>query len=248
MNIRKLLLSILTLALCAGAYSLTEKSYLAAAFTSRTGDTNSYIDLHQILVDGGFDLKGIEQEGTGAKVILNSDLPDFSPIDTEIANWTGIDIPVHPDGFSVEVNGEIVDVAFGTADQVLKSNGASSAPSFQDGTIVFASSEQTITSAGSLTIAHGLSSIPDITTVRMIMDNVAGANGYSEDDILIYPDAAIANNSVTNRGISIVIDATNLNIRYGSGTSVFRILNKTTGAAENAINSDWKIVFVAIKF
>jgi len=114
--------------------------------------------------------------------------------------------------------------------------------------VIFTSTEQTITSAGSLTIAHGLGVIPDLVKIRLIVDNVAGALGYADDDIVIMSIANLSSSSTTNRGVSIVPDATNLNIRYGSGGSVFRLVHKTTGVSTNIVNGQWKVIFKAYNF
>lgn len=132
-----------------------------------------------------------------------------------------------------------------TSGQVLTSNGAGAAPSFQ--TPIFSESytspAQTITSAGSLTLAHGLSSSPTLIQARLIC--TVAELGYSINDEVFIPAGGTNLNSNQNTGFSLVPDATNLNIRYGSEASSFDILNKTTGARAAITNSSWNFIVYA---
>jgi hypothetical protein len=105
-------------------------------------------------------------------------------------------------------------------------------------TQAFASSQQTITAAGALTIAHGLGAAPILVQWELI--NTSTELNYSVNDI--YKGSI---DESGNRGVSIVVDATNLNIRFGSGASTFAIPDKTSGAGSNITNSKWKIIFRA---
>lgn len=104
----------------------------------------------------------------------------------------------------------------------------------------FSSSNQTITSTGALTIAHGLGAIPSIVRFRLIC--LTGEHGYTAGDILETMEQTA---HVGDKGVSIVPDATNLNIRYGTATAVFSVLHKTTGGQQNATNSNWAVNFRA---
>jgi hypothetical protein len=105
----------------------------------------------------------------------------------------------------------------------------------------YVSPEQTITAAGALTLAHQLGAKPKFIQVSLICKT---ANiGYAVDDeILINPLAAF---STLSTGVSVVGDATNLNIRFGSYSQVFTILNKSTGTAADITPASWKIVIKA---
>lgn len=105
----------------------------------------------------------------------------------------------------------------------------------------FTSSQQTITSAGTLTIAHGLSAVPNI--VQLFLVNQTGEAGYTAGQITPANPALNADSSADG-GVSIIVDATNITIRYGSDTNVFRITNATTGAVANLTNANWKAIFV----
>jgi hypothetical protein len=100
---------------------------------------------------------------------------------------------------------------------------------------------QTITSAGTLTLAHGLGAVPAIVQCRLICGTTD--LGYSVNDE-VYVDFGPLSNT-TSRGASVVPDATNLNIRFGSDSFAFSLLNKGTGTVGNAANSSWTIRFLA---
>lgn len=103
------------------------------------------------------------------------------------------------------------------------------------GTRSYDSGDQTITSAGTLVLAHGLSKAPD-NYVFYIHCATAEANFAIGDYVLVNVGA----NYGTNYGVSVWIDATNINIRFGSGVSVFSVPNKTTGVGTNLTNGNWR--------
>lgn len=103
----------------------------------------------------------------------------------------------------------------------------------------FTSSDQTITAAGSLTIAHGLPAVPN--RVMWSLVNVTADQNYVAGDVVFAP----INNAGGNQGVAVVPDATNLVVRFGSGATVFQIVNKTTGALNNITVANWRIRFYA---
>ncbi len=132
--------------------------------------------------------------------------------------------------------GDIVRMRFnlGTGDFDIVNNTAQAVPTFT-------STEQTITNAGSLTIAHGLGSRP--TRIWAHLVNQTAELNYSIGDRLIVSPSQSSSSAVDSRGLSIVPDATNLNIRFGSA-ELF-VLNKTTGAGAAITNVNWKLVLEA---
>jgi len=108
----------------------------------------------------------------------------------------------------------------------------------------FTSADQTITAAGSLTIAHGLSSTPTEWHVSLICQSAD--LGYSANDIVPYSLGGQGNVSATsNSGIMMRPDATNLNIRFGQSVSPSTIflLHNTTGVLTGIDNTKWKARF-----
>lgn len=102
----------------------------------------------------------------------------------------------------------------------------------------FVSADQTITSAGTLTIAHGLSSIPKF--VLGFLKCVTAEVGYVNGDI-----TPMIGDNASNRGASLTWDATNIYIRYGSNTSAFSLINKTTGSGTNVTNGNFRFIVKA---
>lgn len=103
----------------------------------------------------------------------------------------------------------------------------------------FTSSNQTITAAGALTLAHSMGVMPSLVQVRLKC--TTGEHGYSIGDEVIWNSG----DQNANRGCSIVPDATNLNIRYGSGANTFNVNHKTTGASSAITNASWVAIFKA---
>lgn len=134
------------------------------------------------------------------------------------------------------VAGQIVAVVYdGTNFQITSSSGGGG--SFTE---EFISADQTITSSGSLTLAHGLSAKPKL--VQLWLKNTSAEFGYSVDDeLLITPHPG----SDTNSGISIVPDGTNLNIRFGNSAVTFNNIHKTSAGGAALTNSRWKAIFRA---
>jgi hypothetical protein len=103
----------------------------------------------------------------------------------------------------------------------------------------YTSAAQTITAAGSLTLAHGLSAIPTMFEARLKCISAEG-NYSVNDEVVQYLGGE--NSDV---GVSVVADATNLNVRFGSAANTFIINNKTTGGGLSIDNSKWQIIFRA---
>lgn len=107
-------------------------------------------------------------------------------------------------------------------------------------TETFTSAAQTITSAGGLTIAHGLTSVP--TLVQLRLRNITADAGYSTGEEVIINGNSNDNGSASNRGQSVWLDATNINIRFGSSATPYVILHKTSGAATVLTNARWSLL------
>ena len=105
----------------------------------------------------------------------------------------------------------------------------------------YTSTAQTITAAGSLTLAHSLGTTP--AKVWAHLKNTSAELNYSVNDLVpIFPTG---NTGGLNVGFQCVPDGTNLNIRFGSAANTFQIINKTTGALGNITNANWNIIFYA---
>jgi hypothetical protein len=103
----------------------------------------------------------------------------------------------------------------------------------------FQSTQQTITSAGALTIAHGLGVQP--TLLMLSLKCITAEFGYSVgDEVFINPHHQTTQDF--DHGTAVVPDGTNLVIRYGAASPVYNILHKTTGVKQSATNSSWKLI------
>lgn len=132
----------------------------------------------------------------------------------------------------------------GTAGWVLTSNGTGSDPSFQaPAASSFTSSDQTITSAGSLTIAHGLGASPKFLTSYLVCQTAE--YNYSIGNVVYYPVLCATAAGATIGGASLTVDATNLNVRFNSTGSVYQLPDKTSGASSPLTNASWKVRFIA---
>lgn len=107
----------------------------------------------------------------------------------------------------------------------------------------FTSTEQTITSGAALPpLPHLLGASPELIQVRLICKTAE--LGYSiGDEVIINPsdnDSAGA-----GRGISIVPDSTNINIRYSSNANALSVIGKTSGVVNGIINANWRLIVKA---
>lgn len=138
--------------------------------------------------------------------------------------------------------------AIGTALQQIRVNaGATAIEYFTDtGSATlptgYTSSAQTITAAGTLTLAHGLGATPRLVFARLKCTSTD--QGYSVNDQLCIHLAY--DGSTADAGLSVVPDATNLNIKYGQQADTFSALNKSTGAHQPLTNTKWQLIIQAI--
>lgn len=108
----------------------------------------------------------------------------------------------------------------------------------------YTSTEQTITPAGALTLPHGLGIRPSLIQVQLVC-KVANA-GYAVGDHVI------ANNHINtasslSAGQSIIIDATNINIKFGSVTGVYQLISPVNGTTSTIVSDSWRLVVKAWK-
>ena len=105
----------------------------------------------------------------------------------------------------------------------------------------FVSAEQTITAAGTLSLAHGLAEPPRLMEPVLICKTAE--NGYSVNDI-IPANLSVSSSATDNFGASFEISgSTNIVIRFGSNAvASFLALNKTTGASVALTNANWRLI------
>jgi hypothetical protein len=119
---------------------------------------------------------------------------------------------------------------------------SSAVKTYVDGLAVFTksytSAQQTLTTAGALTLAHGMGIAPKILRFTIVCQTAEF--GYSVNDEVEV--SVNASNAGTTRNHSVVCDATNINVRYCGDTTLFIIGHKTTGAASFITSASWKFV------
>jgi hypothetical protein len=102
----------------------------------------------------------------------------------------------------------------------------------------FESSQQTITSAGTLSLVHGLGGKPKLLSTSIVC--VEAENGYAVGDEVVLDLGASPS---TDQGIAVAPSDEAIVIRFGAlaMTSLVQ-LNKTTGARASVTNSRWKLI------
>ena len=104
----------------------------------------------------------------------------------------------------------------------------------------YVSAGQTITSAGSLSLSHGLSAVPKIVTMELVC--VTAENGYSIGDVVeLYPFNSSSTANVA-WGASVTKNSSTVDVRFASQNPSFTGINKTTGAQVNFTNANWNLV------
>lgn len=102
---------------------------------------------------------------------------------------------------------------------------------------IFSSSNITITSAGTVVVAHGLAAAPALVTMALIC--VTAEAGYAVNDVvLVGPNAS---SSGSNRVNSVVVDATNLTVVFSDASNCFMVPNKSSGNAAALTNANWRL-------
>lgn len=100
----------------------------------------------------------------------------------------------------------------------------------------FQSTDQTVTPASTLNVAHGLGAVPKLFKVTLKCTDAGGEAGYSQND-------EVAADFVFTSGVSIIrasADATNVNISYDGAST--QVPNKSTRAATTITSAKWAFV------
>ena len=96
--------------------------------------------------------------------------------------------------------------------------------------VPYISTEQTITSGGLLTLAHGLGARPSLVSYELKCTSAEG--GYAVGDYVQPVDPGFT---------SATINATNVAVRFASGAA-FIVGHKSTGANFNITSGNWKLI------
>lgn len=179
----------------------------------------------------------------GMSEITNADLDDLrNPGLLGLAGVVQDDvITTRGDIVRGDSSGDAERLALGTSGQVLTSDGTDAdwaTPLFSES---YDSGNQTITSGGSLTLAHSLSAQPKLIMTFLVCNSAEG--NYSAGDWVRVEDAS--DNDSSGRGVMVLPDATNVNIRFSATAAAFSLINKTSGVNFLATNSNWRFRVLA---
>lgn len=133
-------------------------------------------------------------------------------------------------------------VAPGSSGNVLTSNGttwASAAPAASAFSVKFTSTDQTITAGGTTgNIAHGLGVEPYDVACYLVCQS--SEHGYTAGDVIL-ANRGQSTSSVDSAGLSVKVDATNINVRFGSDTNPLKGTDFSTGGGVNFTSANWKL-------
>lgn len=181
------------------------------------------------------------------RLILNSDIGStVQAWDTVLDDLAGLSLS---QGDVLYYNGSnLVNLGPGTSGQFLQTQGAGANPQWAAAGIFteeFVSSAQSVTSGGSLTLAHGLSSTPKI--IQVLLRFISAVHGYSIGDEAFYQFMQPTVNSNRGYGAAITADSTNIDVRFGDhgDTQAFIIMDKSDGTFTEVEDSDVNIIVKA---
>lgn len=104
----------------------------------------------------------------------------------------------------------------------------------------FTSANQVITSAGALTLAHGMAGVPTLLQFKAVC--LTAEQGYSIGDEVVLHNNVLGDGG---GGPTQTSDATNIYIRYGDAGTPIRVGHKTTGAYTALTNANWNLIVKA---
>jgi hypothetical protein len=129
--------------------------------------------------------------------------------------------------------------AFGTSGDVLSSAGAGGPPVWVTPPLSagYVSANQTITSAGLITLAHGLGLQPKLVLMELVC--ITAEAGFAVNDVIMMGPQSTT--TAANRVNVFEYNATNINVRYSSNANCFVYADKTTGAPATLTNTSWRL-------
>lgn len=105
----------------------------------------------------------------------------------------------------------------------------------------YKSSNQAVTSGGTLTLAHGLSEKPKMVQLRLYFQNAA--LGYAAGSEVIIEDHRNADDTAS-LGVSVRLTTSSVVVQYGIHSNVFSMLD-STGLKQLITNSDVRLIVYA---
>lgn len=102
----------------------------------------------------------------------------------------------------------------------------------------FTSAEQSISNAGTGTLAHGLGEVPKLAQVVLVCKTADLS--YSVGDVVVWGN----NFEASSRGVGVVIGASEISYRYSSSTP-FMLPNKSNGNIAAIAVANWRMIIKA---
>lgn len=127
-------------------------------------------------------------------------------------------------------------LAKGTATQVLTMNSSATAPEWAEAYKSFTTSDLSIATSGSATVAHSLGGVPKI--IRGFLKCTTAEYGFSVGDVVAYDST----NNRDSAGIMIITcgsDASNIIVRFGSSGNI-SVARKDTNADQAITLANWR--------
>ena len=129
--------------------------------------------------------------------------------------------------------------SFGTSGQLLQSAAAAGPPVWVTPPLTagFVSANQTISTAGAVTLAHSLGAQPKLVFCELVC--ITAEAGYAVSDVLM-----VGNNNGTtadNRYLAVYYNATSIFIKFTSTAACFSAANASTGAMATLTNANWRL-------
>lgn len=107
----------------------------------------------------------------------------------------------------------------------------------------FASAEQTITSGGLLTLAHGMAVAPKLCGLKLVCKTTD--LGYAVNDVVDISTTAGVDVNGSTRGVIVRSDATNVYVRFGTSATPLTVLTASGGASAAITIANWRLVVSA---
>lgn len=168
----------------------------------------------------------------------------LQPLDATLTSLAGLPVVQGDLLHGAATAGTLALLAKGTAGQLLRMNAGETAPEWWTPpfTKSYTSAEQTVTSAGLLTLAHGLGAAPAF--IQLFIKITGTVTGFTTGDVVSI-NPGFTGDAAGNRGTSVVSNATNILVRFGSSTAAFSLMRHDTGDFTNATNTEIKLIVKA---
>lgn len=111
--------------------------------------------------------------------------------------------------------------------------------------VPYNSPNQTITSGGTLTLAHGLGVAPSNVYLDLVC--VTAQFGYNIGDVVKNVSYGNSTSGIDDKGYTFIANSSNVIVEIGHYVKVFTIIRRDTNASGALTNSSWRIVVRASK-